>query len=646
MGYKRALVHDDLSLLSDQDLYLFNEGTHVRLWEKLGAHSVEGGAYFAVWAPNAERVSVIGDFNDWDPSRHPLRFRDRSGVWEGVVAGITRGTRYKYRVASRYGGYRIDKADPFGLLHEAPPQTASRLWSLEYVWGDGAWMAERAARDVHGKPVSVYEMHLGSWRRSPETPNLPLGYRDLAEPLAAYARDTGFTHVELLPLMEHPFYGSWGYQITGYFAPTARYGTPQDLMFLVDTLHRHGIGVILDWVPSHFPTDAHGLGFFDGTHLFEHGDPRQGFHPDWQSFIFNYGRNEVRSFLLSNALFWLEQYHADGLRVDAVASMLYLDYSRREGEWIPNRYGGRENLDAIDFLRRFNERVYEHQPGVQTTAEESTSWPAVSRPTYLGGLGFGFKWDMGWMHDTLDYMAREPVHRKFHHTALTFRGLYATSENFVLPLSHDEVVHGKGSLINKMSGDRWQRFANLRLLLGYMWTLSGKKLLFMGGELAQWREWNHDTSLDWHLLDEPEHAGVQRWVRDLNAAYRGESALHELDCQADGFAWIDCSDAVQSTLLYLRRGRAAGDVVVVACNFTPVPRHGFRVGVPNAGWWHELLNSDAAPYGGSGQGNFGGVSSDAVAWHGHAQSLVVMLPPLGIVVLKAPASDPPSRIVG
>jgi 1,4-alpha-glucan branching enzyme len=642
MGYKRALVHDDLSLLSDQDLYLFNEGTHVRLWEKLGAHPVEGGAYFAVWAPNAERVSVVGDFNGWDPSRHPLRSRDRSGVWEGVVAGITRGARYKYRVASRYGGYRVDKADPLGLLHEAPPQTASRLWSLEYDWGDGAWMAARAARDAHEKPVSIYEMHLGSWRRSPETPNLPLGYRDLAEPLAAYARDTGFTHVELLPLMEHPFYGSWGYQIGGYFAPTARYGTPQDLMFLVDTLHRHGIGVILDWVPSHFPTDAHGLGFFDGTHLFEHGDPRQGFHPDWQSFIFNYGRNEVRSFLLSNALFWLELYHADGLRVDAVASMLYLDYSRREGEWIPNRYGGRENLDAIDFLRRFNERVYEQQPGVQTTAEESTSWPAVSRPTYLGGLGFGFKWDMGWMHDTLDYMAREPVHRKFHHTALTFRGLYATSENFVLPLSHDEVVHGKGSLINKMSGDRWQRFANLRLLLGYMWTLSGKKLLFMGGELAQWREWNHDTSLDWHLLDQPEHAGVQRWVRDLNAAYRAEPALHELDCQAEGFAWIDCSDAVQSTLLYLRRGRAATDVVVVACNFTPVPRHGFRVGVPNAGWWHELLNSDAAPYGGSGQGNFGGLSSDAVAWHGHAQSLVVTLPPLGLVVLKAPTSDQPA----
>jgi 1,4-alpha-glucan branching enzyme len=636
-------VRDDPSLLSDQDLYLFNEGTHLRLWEKLGAHPVDGGTYFAVWAPNAERVSVIGEFNDWDPERHPLRSRDRSGVWEGVVPGVSRGARYKYRVTSRYGGYRVDKADPLGLYHESPPQTASRVWSLEYAWGDGTWMADRGARDAHQTPMSVYEMHLGSWRRSPDTPNLPLGYRDLALPLAEYARDTGFTHVELLPLMEHPFYGSWGYQITGYFAPTARYGTPQDLMFLVDTLHQHGVGVILDWVPSHFPTDAHGLGFFDGTHLFEHGDPRQGFHPDWQSFIFNYGRNEVRSFLLSNALFWLEHYHADGLRVDAVASMLYLDYSRREGEWIPNRFGGRENLDAVDFLRRFNERVYEHRPGVQTTAEESTSWPAVSRPTYLGGLGFGFKWDMGWMHDTLDYMGREPVHRKFHHTALTFRGLYASSENFVLPLSHDEVVHGKGSLIGKMSGDRWQRFANLRLLLGYMWTLSGKKLLFMGGELAQWREWNHDTSLDWHLLEQPEHAGVQRWVRDLNAAYRAAPALHELDCQPEGFAWIDCSDAVQSTLVYLRRGRAAGEMAVVVCNFTPIPRHGFRVGVPAAGWWHELLNSDAQPYGGSGQGNFGGVPSAPVAWHGHPQSLVVTLPPLAIVVLEAPGSSRASR---
>ncbi len=632
-------MRDDLSLLSDQDLYLFNEGTHLRLWEKLGAHLVEGGVYFAVWAPNAERVAVMGDWNGWDPARHPLRPRARSGIWEGVVPGLGRGERYKYRIASRYGDYRVDKADPYGVHHEVPPQTASRVWSLEYAWGDSAWVAHRAERDAHDAPVSVYEVHLGSWRRSPETPNLPLGYRDLARPLAEYACDLGFTHVELLPIMEHPFYGSWGYQIGGYYAPTSRYGTPQDLMFLIDTLHQHGLGVILDWVPSHFPTDAHGLGYFDGTHLYEHGDPRQGFHPDWQSFIFNYGRNEVRSFLLSNALFWLERYHVDGLRVDAVASMLYLDYSRRPGEWVPNRFGGRENLDAVDFLRRLNERVYEH-PGVQTTAEESTAWPAVSRPTYLGGLGFGFKWDMGWMHDTLDYLAHDPVHRKFHHTALTFRGLYATSENFVLPLSHDEVVHGKGSLIRKMAGDDWQRFANLRLLFGYMWTLAGKKLLFMGGELAQEREWNHDTSLDWHLLGDPAHAGVQRWIRDLNAAYRSTPALNELDCHPDGFAWIDCSDAEQSTLVYLRRGRDPAEQVVVACNFTPVPRRGFRIGVPVAGWWQEFLNSDAEPYGGSGQGNLGGVASVPLAWHGHLQSLVVTLPPLGIVVLKAPASSP------
>jgi 1,4-alpha-glucan branching enzyme len=642
--YNEAVRHDP-SLLSDQDVYLFNEGTHLRLWEKLGAHLVEGGVRFAVWAPNADSVAVMGDWNDWDHASDQLHARGSSGIWEGFVAGIGRGERYKYRVTSRYRAYRVDKADPFGFLHELPPQTASRVWSLEYAWGDDAWMAHRADRDAHEAPMSVYEVHLGSWRRSPETPDLPLGYRDLAQPLAEYARDLGFTHVELLPIMEHPFYGSWGYQTTGYYAPTSRYGTPQDLMFLVDTLHQHGIGVILDWVPSHFPTDAHGLGYFDGTHLYEHGDPRQGFHPDWQSFIFNYGRNEVRSFLISNALFWLEHYHADGLRFDAVASMLYLDYSRRAGEWVPNRFGGRENLDAIDFLRSMNERVYAHCPGVQTTAEESTSWPAVSRPTYLGGLGFGFKWDMGWMHDTLAYLAHDPVHRKFHHTALTFRGLYAATENFVLPLSHDEVVHAKGSLIRKMAGDDWQRFANLRLLFGYLWTLAGKKLLFMGGELAQEREWNHDTSLDWHLLHEPAHAGVQRWVRDLNGAHRSTPALHELDCHPDGFAWIDCSDAVQSTLVYLRRGRTPADLVVVACNFTPVPRHGFRVGVPAPGWWQELLNSDAEPYGGSGLGNFGGLPSEPVVWHGYPQSLVLTLPPLGIVVLKAPAEAPagPSR---
>ncbi len=626
------------SLLTDQDLHLFNEGTHVRLWEKLGAHAIEGGVHFAVWAPNAEQVTVIGDWNHWNPSSHPLRHRGSSGIWEGVVPGIGRGERYKYHIVSRYQGYRIDKADPMGFLHEAPPLTASRVWSLDYAWRDDEWIAARGRRNAHEAPMSVYEVHLGSWRRSPETPHLPLGYRELAVPLAEYARDLGFTHVELLPVMEHPFYGSWGYQLTGYFAPTARYGTPQDFMYLVDTLHQHGVGVILDWVPSHFPTDAHGLGYFDGTHLYEHGDPRQGFHPDWQSFIFNYGRDEVRSFLLSNALFWLERYHVDGLRVDAVASMLYLDYSRQEGEWIPNRYGGRENLEAIDFLRRFNERVYEYHHGVHTTAEESTAWPAVSRPTYLGGLGFGFKWDMGWMHDTLDYMARDAVHRTYHHNALTFRGLYANAENFVLPLSHDEVVHGKGSLIRKMSGDRWQQFANLRLLYGYMWTLAAKKLLFMGGELAQDREWNHDTSLDWHLLEYAPHAGVQHWVRDLNAAYRDTPALHELDCHPDGFAWIDCSDFQQSTLAYLRRGHAPAPLVIAACNFTPVPRHAFRVGAPLPGRWRELLNSDAEVYGGSGQGNFGGVVTEPVSWHGQDQSLVITLPPLAIVVFAGPTA--------
>jgi len=630
-------VRYDVTLLTDQDLHLFNEGTHLRLWEKLGAHPVEGGVAFAVWAPNAVEVAVMGDWNGWNPSSHPLHARGSSGIWEGVVPDIARGERYKYHIVSQYHGYRIDKADPVGVYHEVPPQTASRVWSLDYAWTDHDWMAARGARDLHEAPMSIYEVHLGSWRRSPETPHLPLGYRELAVPLAEYARDLGFTHVELMPVMEHPFYGSWGYQVTGYYAPSARYGTPQDFMYLIDTLHRHGVGVILDWVPSHFPTDAHGLGYFDGTHLYEHGDPRQGFHPDWQSFIFNYGRNEVRSFLLSNALFWLERYHVDGLRVDAVASMLYLDYSRREGEWIPNRFGGRENLEAIDFLRRFNERVYEYHRGAHTTAEESTAWPAVSRPTYLGGLGFGFKWDMGWMHDTLDYMSRNPVHRTYHHNELTFRGLYAGAENFVLPLSHDEVVHGKGALIRKMSGDRWQQFANLRLLFGYQWTLAAKKLLFMGGELAQDNEWNHDTSLDWHLLEHAPHQGVQRWVRDLNAVYRQTPALYELDCHPDGFAWIDCSDSLQSTLVYLRRGRDPRQQVVVACNFTPIPRHGFRIGVPHPGWWHELLNSDAEAYGGGGQGNLGGVPTEPVAWHGHDQSLVVTLPPLAIVVFSAPA---------
>jgi 1,4-alpha-glucan branching enzyme len=625
-------------VIGDTDLHLFNEGSHLRLWEKLGAHPgvSEGraGTWFAVWAPSAERVSVVGDWNAWRPDVAPLARCGDSGIWQGFVAGVERGARYKYHVASRYAGYRVEKADPLAFHAETPPDTASIVWTLDYAWHDADWLALRAPRQALTAPTAIYEVHLGSWRRVPEAGNRSLTYRELAGSLPDYVAELGFTHVELLPVMEHPFYGSWGYQTTGYYAPTSRHGTPQDLMYLIDRLHQRGVGVILDWVPAHFPSDQHGLGYFDGTHLYEHGDPRQGIHPDWNSFIFNFGRHEVRSFLLSSALFWCEVYHADGLRVDAVASMLYLDYSRRPGEWIPNRHGGRENLDAIAFLRRFNEEVYRHHPGVQTFAEESTAWPMVSRPTYVGGLGFGFKWDMGWMHDTLGYVQQDPVYRKFHYDALTFRGLYASTENFVLPLSHDEVVHGKGSLLGKMPGDDWQRRANLRLLLGYQWLLAGKKLLFMGGEIGQWREWNHETSLDWHLLADPAHAGLQRWVRDLNTAYRAEPALHELDCDAGGFEWIDCHDADQSTLAFLRRGSRAGEACVVACNWTPVPRHNHRLGVPWGGEWRELLNGDAPLYGGSGQGNLGGVSATPVASHGRAQSIVVTLPPLAIVVLK------------
>jgi len=627
-----------IGLSTDHDLYLFNEGTHLHLADKLGAHPgvFEGveGTRFAVWAPNAAAVSVVGDFNRWQPSRHPLRPRATSGIWEGFVPGVGRGAVYKYHVVSRLSGYRVDKADPVAFHGEVPPRTASIVWPLEYEWGDEAWMAGRRERNALEAPLAIYEVHLGSWRRLPEEGNRSLGYRELAPHLAEYVASAGFTHVELLPVMEHPFYGSWGYQTTGYFAPTSRYGTPQDLMYLVDHLHQHGIGVILDWVPSHFPTDEHGIGFFDGTHLYEHGDPRQGFHPDWSSFIFNYGRNEVRSFLASSALFWLERYHVDGLRVDAVASMLYLDYSRRAGEWIPNVHGGRENLEAVDFLRRLNASVYERCPAVQTVAEESTAWPMVSRPTYLGGLGFGMKWDMGWMHDTLAYMAHEPVHRKYHHGQLTFRMIYAFSENFILPLSHDEVVYGKGSLLAKMPGDEWQKRANLRLLFGYMYTQPGKKLLFMGGEFGQWSEWNHEASLDWHLLEEPAHQMLLRWVRDLNTAYRGEPALHELDATPAGFEWIDCNDAEQSVLVYLRRARSRPEVVVVACNFTPVLRRNYRIGVPAPGRWEEILNGDAPLYGGSGQGNLGGVVAAPVPWHGRPQSINVVLPPLAMVAFR------------
>jgi 1,4-alpha-glucan branching enzyme len=637
MGASQTEVRHDVSRLSDDDLFLFNEGSHFALWEKLGAHQAEGegrhGTCFAVWAPDAEGVSVAGDFNGWNKDSHPLAERGQSGIWEGFIPGIGKGALYKYHVRSRFHGYRVDKADPFGFHHETPPKTGSVVWDLEYGWGDAAWMKTRGNHGGLDKPMSIYEVHLGSWMRMPEDGNRWLSYRELGPKLAEYVTRMGFTHVEFMPVMEHPFYGSWGYQITGFFAPTSRYGTPQDFMFLIDTLHQAGIGVILDWVPSHFPSDEHGPAYFDGTHLYEHADPRQGYHPDWGSYIFNYGRSEVRSFLTSNALFWLGTYHVDGLRVDAVASMLYLDYSRKAGEWIPNRYGGRENLDAISFLRRTNEEVYHRHPDVQTTAEESTAWPMVSRPTYLGGLGFGFKWDMGWMHDTLEYMHRDPIHRKHHHDQLTFRQLYAFHENFVLPLSHDEVVHGKGSLLDKMPGDEWQRFANLRLMLAYMWAQPGKKLLFMGGEIAQWREWRHDESLDWHLLQHAPHEGVRRLVAELNRLYRTEGALHENDCDASGFEWVDCGDWQGSILSFLRKGKE-GTSVVVACNFTPVPRLGYRIGVPSGGRWRELVNTDAAEYGGSGMGNLGAVHAEAVPMHGRDHSLALLLPPLAAVFLK------------
>ncbi len=632
----------DTAILSEQDLFLFNEGSHLRLWEKLGSHPAvvdgQAGTRFAVWAPNADSVAVMGDWNGWSKDAAPLAPVGASGIWQGFVPGVGPGAVYKYHLRSRHGGYRVDKADPFAIRAELSPRTGSVVWSLDHRWRDRKWMESRADRSSLSAPISIYELHIGSWRRVPEDGNRSLSYRELAERLPDYVAEQGFTHVELMPVMEHPFFGSWGYQTTGYFAASSRYGSPQDLMALVDALHEREIGVIFDWVPSHFPTDEHGLGFFDGTHLYEHGDPREGFHPDWGSFIFNYGRHEVRSFLLSSACFWLDVFHADGLRVDAVASMLYRDYSRKQGEWIPNEFGGRENLEAMAFLRRMNEDVYKAYPGVQTIAEESTSWPMVSRPTYLGGLGFGLKWDMGWMHDTLEYMKQDPVHRKYHHGELTFRMLYAFNENFVLPLSHDEVVHGKGSLLGKMPGDEWQKFANLRLLYGAMWMQPGKKMLFMGGEIGQRSEWNHDASLDWHLLDTDAHRGLQRWVRDLNTTYRGEPALHAHDCEPAGFSWIDCNDAEHSTLSWIRRSQEPGEAVVAVCNFTPVPRYNHRVGVPQGGHWREILNSDAPLYGGSGQGNLGGVETTPVACHGHLQSLTITLPPLGMLAFRAGAS--------
>jgi len=616
------------------DRHLWSEGTHHRAYRTLGAHPGEAegvaGTSFAVWAPNAERVSVMGDWNGWDKDAQPLRHRG-SGIWQGFLPGVGPGAVYKYHLRSRERGYTVDKADPFGFKHESAPGTQSIVWDLSYPWRDAEWMAARRARNGLTAPMSVYEVHLGSWRRVPEEGNRSLRYREIAPLLADHCERMGFTHVELMPVTEHPFYGSWGYQTTGYFAPTSRYGEPQDLMFLIDTLHRRGIGVFLDWVPSHFPEDVHGLAYFDGTHLFEHADRRQGHHPDWNSYIFNYGRNEVRSFLLSSAMFWLDHYHLDGLRVDAVASMLYLDYSRKPGEWIPNRHGGRENLEAIEFLRRLNEVAYGEYPDVQTVAEESTSWPMVSRPLYVGGLGFGMKWDMGWMHDTLAYLAHDPIHRRYHHDQLTFRQVYAGSENFVLALSHDEVVHGKGSLLGKMPGDPWQQRANLRLLFAWQWAQPGKKLLFMGGELGQAQEWSHERSLDWHLLDDPAHAGIARWVTDLNRLMRAEPALHARDFEPGGFEWVDCNDAEGSVVALLRRGREGDPDVLAVLNFTPLPRPGYRVGVPRGGFWREALNSDAAEYGGAGWGNLGGRWAGHPGAHGRPYALDLTLPPLGAV---------------
>jgi len=728
------------SLLTDFDVHLFREGKHFRLYEKLGANVVarsddslklqaqaqaenhphplpppqgggnkrEGvldGILFSVWAPNAKAVSVVGDFNGWDPGAHRLAVRwDSSGIWEGFLpAGlghnpesqkdsgyVPRHSRYKFHVTT-HTGLEFDKADPFARFSEAPPRTASVVWNSGYEWHDQEWLAQRAGMKLHSRPLSIYEIHPGSWRRPGNHPHPPLrncgnstpqgrgtewpSWRELADELIPHVLDMGFTHVELTPVMEHPFYGSWGYQATGYFAPTARYGTPDDLKYLVDRLHQAGIGVILDWTPAHFPDDPHGLVHFDGTCLYEHADPRQGRHPDWGSLIFNYGRNEVRSFLTSSALYWLDEFHADGLRLDAVASMLYLDYSRKPGEWVPNKDGGRENLDAIEFLKDLNRAAYREHPGIQTFAEESTAWPQVSRPTDSGGLGFGFKWNMGWMHDTLRYFSHDPVHRSHHQDDLTFSLLYAFSENFVLPLSHDEVVHGKRSLLEKMPGDDWQKLANLRLLLGWLFTHPGKKLLFMGAELGQRGEWNHDRALDWHLLEHEPHQGIRRWVQDLNRLYRAEPALFELDGEPAGFSWVDCTDKANSVLAFLRH--SAGGIntkgtkdtkpedpraenpeskiqnpksdpspssLLVVLNFTPVPRHGYRVGVPEPGEWQELLNSDAKEYGGSGQGNFGLVPTDPAPLHGCGQSLALTLPPLAIVVLKPGAKESRNQV--
>jgi 1,4-alpha-glucan branching enzyme len=635
-------LHDPYAfepMLTDFDLQLLGEGQHHQSYEKLGAHLREvhgvNGVNFAVWAPNAQRVSVIGDFNGWDGRRHPMQRRNDGGIWELFIPDIGAGEHYKYAIASNVLGYYTERADPYGFEAELRPATASIVYDLEhYHWQDNQWMREREQRQALDAPIAIYEVHLGSWRRVPDEGGRFLTYRELAEQLPAYAREMGYTHVEFLPLSEHPFDGSWGYQPVGMYAPTSRFGSPDDFRALVDACHQAGLGVILDWVPAHFPKDGHGLVYFDGTHLYEHADPRMGQHTDWGTMIYNYGRNEVRNFLLANALFWLDKYHIDGLRVDAVASMVYLDYSRKEGEWIPNRFGGRENLEAVDFIKTLNELTHRYHPGILTIAEESTAWPMVSRPTYLGGLGFSLKWNMGWMHDLLDYFESDPIYRRYKQDRITFSLMYAFSENFILPLSHDEVVHLKRSLLDKMPGDFWQKFANLRALYGFMYGHPGKKLLFMGGEFGQWHEWYYDASLDWHLLQYEPHQKLQRFVRDLNHLYISEPALFQVDFDWQGFEWIDFRDSDNSVAAFLRKAKNPQDSLLFACNFTPVPREHYRLGVPQPGFYEEILNSDADIYGGSNVGNLGGRQAEALPWHVHPYSITLTLPPLAVIVLK------------
>jgi len=652
----RALTTWDVpSIFSDTDLYLFGQGKEYRIYEKMGAHprTVNGveGVNFAVWAPNALTISVIGDFNNWNRGAHPMHRRHNDlGVWECFIEGLQVGTLYKYAIYSRYNNYTIDKTDPYGFFMELRPNTASIVADIHRRrWQDDAWIQQREQHQQLSSPISIYEVHLGSWRHVPERhqegaveEDRFMTYRELAHALAPYVRDLGFTHIELLPITEYPYDGSWGYQVTGYYAPTSRFGTPEDFQYFVDYMHQHNIGVILDWVPSHFPKDGYALSYFDGTHLYEYADWRKGEHKEWGTLVFDYGRSEVRNFLIASALFWLREYHIDGLRVDAVASMLYLDYMRPAGEWTTNQYGGREHLEAVDFLRQLNEAVYAYEPGTLTIAEESTAWPLVSRPTYLGGLGFSMKWNMGWMHDMLEYMHLDPIYRRYHHNNVTFSLMYAYSENFVLPLSHDEVVHIKGSLINKMPGDLWQKFANLRAFYGYMWGHPGKKLLFMGGEFGQWREWNFKESLDWHLLEppsDPHHAQLLNFLRDLNRLYRQEPALSILDGDPEGFSWIDCHDSDNSVVSFMRRSKKVEDTVVFICNFTPVPRHGYRLGVPDAGEYYELINSDAPQYGGSGLENKQPMPSGAIYWQSCPHSILLTLPPLSTVVLKRRLQD-------